>query len=369
MIKRGKKPPVLQREDRVSGRQESPERVRKVSGRRQKSPERVNHEAGSVRSGVFRRDDAVSVRTAKSQKSIQRDRILEVEDQVADLEQQITALEVKHRANEAELRDQKDEEELKLEKLKEDFNSMKRNNKNYNKIREAVVAGEFALRKLTNQIARLIEDQKAETRILNSKLKSAMRKADNEKSQLEEILEEEAEIKGRVAGPGSMNSEEQRMNTEQWINEILEHVQQVEPKEPVPIEETCEGASGMSSVSTEQTLCKILARQSIGRDFPVFSGESERWPRFKMEFQRISEEYGFSDAEKMSKLEKCLKGEALRAVQSLMTAPKNVQRVMQRLEQLFGKTELVIYALIDKVRKTPPIREHKLEALWNLVLL
>jgi len=140
-------------------------------------------------------------------------------------------------------------------------------------------------------------------------------------------------------------------------------VQEGETKQPTANEETCKAVSALSSSTPEQTLCKILARQSIGRDFPVFGGESERWPRFKMEFFRISEECGFSDAEKMSKFEKCLKGEALRAVQSLMTAPKNVPRVMQRLEQLFGKTELVINALIDKVRATPPIREQKLEGL------
>jgi len=119
----------------------------------------------------------------------------------------------------------------------------------------------------------------------------------------------------------------------------------------------------LSSLTIEETLCKILARQSIGKYFPVFGGESERWPRFKMEFTRISKECGFSDAEKMSKLEKCLKGEALRAVQSLMTAPKNVTRVMQRLEQLFGGSQLVINSFIDKVRATPPISEHKLEGL------
>jgi len=334
MFKGSKKPPVLQRENRVSGRQASPEKVRRASGRRQESPERIDNEAGSVQYGNSRRDDTVSVTTAKSQKSIQWDRILEVEDQVADLEQQITALEVKHRANEAELRDRKDKEELKLEKLKEDFNSMKRNNKNYNKIIEAVAVGEFALRKLTNQIARPIEDQKAETRILNSKLKSAMRKADNEKSQLEEILEEEAQIKGRVAGPGSINSEERRLNTEHWINDAAYNVKEVKPQEPTAIEERCttntilvettlsstpswtdpsskkrsyfplcifrkqwgeisflgrrvssagsaaEGClnengvcskdtSAFSSLTIQQTLCKIIARQSIGKDFPV----------------------------------------------------------------------------------------------------
>jgi len=171
---------------------------------------------------------------------------------------------------------------------------------------------------------------------------SAMRKAVNEKSRLGEILEEEAEKKDRAIGIISMNSDERRLNTELWINDAPK----VKSTESTAIENACKGASGMT---IEQTLCKILARQSIGKDFPVFGGESERWPRFKIEFSRISEECGFSDAEKMSKLEKCLKGKALRAVQSLMRAPKNVTRVMQRLEQLFGRTELVINSLIDKV--------------------
>jgi len=86
MVRGSNRAPVLQHEDRVSGRQESPERVRRVSGRRQDSPERVNLVAGNVRSGASRRYDTASVRTAKSQKPIQRDKILEKEDQVADLE-------------------------------------------------------------------------------------------------------------------------------------------------------------------------------------------------------------------------------------------------------------------------------------------
>jgi len=219
MVKVGNRPSVLQREDRVSGRLESPERVRRESGRRQESPERVNLEAGSVRSGASTRDDAASVRTAKSQKSIQRNRIMEKEDQVADLEEQITAVEIQHITARAAIEDHRDELIFKLDKLKEDFNQMKKTSKHYKSVRTKVADDE-----LRSELSRLEEYQAAEKRILQSKLKSAIRKAENEKSQLEDIIEEEAEKKGRAISVASINSDERRVNTQQWINEVLDDV-------------------------------------------------------------------------------------------------------------------------------------------------
>jgi len=62
------------------------------------------------------------------------------------------------------------------------------------------------------------------------------------------------------------------------------------------------------------TSLKFLARQTMGRDLPYFSGSPEEWPCFIAEFEMTTTECGFSAVENMCRLRKCLKGKAREAV-------------------------------------------------------
>jgi len=98
----------------------------------------------------------------------------------------------------------------------------------------------------------------------------------------------------------------------------------------------------------DPTIAKILARQTVAKDLSHFAGEPEKWPRFRKEFKRISEECGYSDSENMARLEKALKGPALSAVEYLLAFSENVSEVRQRL---VGQHKLRIIAMIDKIKK------------------
>lgn len=108
---------------------------------------------------------------------------------------------------------------------------------------------------------------------------------------------------------------------------------------------------------------KFMARQTAGRDLPSFSGQPEEWPAFIASYRRTTDMCGFSDAENMERLRRCLKGEAAKAVQCLMVSPNNIQKVIQMLEDRFGKTKHIITAMITKARQANNVKDDKPQSL------
>jgi len=122
------------------------------------------------------------------------------------------------------------------------------------------------------------------------------------------------------------------------------------------------GQLGSSRTNTDRH-DKFLARQSHSKDLPFFGGRPEEWPQFICDFKRTTETCSFTDAENMSRLRKCLKGEAAKAVQCLMISPDNLNIVIQTLETRFGQPRHIVKAMIEKARKAPQVREDKAETL------
>lgn len=55
---------------------------------------------------------------------------------------------------------------------------------------------------------------------------------------------------------------------------------------------------------------------------------------------------GFTSAENVVRLLKCLKGDALETVQALLVSPDGADDVIQQLERRFGRPEYIIKRLI-----------------------
>ncbi|XP_035714129.1 uncharacterized protein LOC118438289 [Folsomia candida] len=117
---------------------------------------------------------------------------------------------------------------------------------------------------------------------------------------------------------------------------------------------------------TSSSTDKILARQVQGRDLPVFTGRPEEWGTFYVAFVNSTNFCQFSPAENLIRLQRCLKGEALKIVQSLLVSPANVPAVMQRLQRRFGRPDQIIQNLIRKVQELPPVKIEKLDTLVDL---
>lgn len=111
---------------------------------------------------------------------------------------------------------------------------------------------------------------------------------------------------------------------------------------------------------------KILARQVQGRDLPTFHGRPEEWPAFIVAYTNSTQFCQYSPAENLIRLQKCLKGEALRTVQCLLVSPDSVPAVIEKLRMRFGRPDQIIESLISKARELPPVKIEKLDSLVDL---
>lgn len=92
-------------------------------------------------------------------------------------------------------------------------------------------------------------------------------------------------------------------------------------------------------------------------DLPEFSGLPEQWPRFIASFRQSTEAFGYNELQNNFRLQKCLKGEALETVQSLLIHPHNQEALIRQLEFRFGRPEFLVQDQIAKIRESPQISE------------
>lgn len=121
------------------------------------------------------------------------------------------------------------------------------------------------------------------------------------------------------------------------------------------------GSSGMST--NAPTPSQLAARQVMPRDLPSFDGNPADWPIFISSFVNTTVACGYTSAENLARLQRCLKGDAYEAVRSRLLLPDTVPQVLNTLQLLYGRPELLIGALLHKVRSVPAPRAEKLESL------
>ncbi|XP_058827443.1 uncharacterized protein LOC131687376 [Topomyia yanbarensis] len=78
---------------------------------------------------------------------------------------------------------------------------------------------------------------------------------------------------------------------------------------------------------------------------------------------------GYSDAENLVRLQRCLKGHALESVRSRLLLPASVPHVINTLRTLYGRPELIIRSLISEIQYVPAPRHDQLETLISFGLL
>ncbi|XP_062707580.1 uncharacterized protein LOC115257239 isoform X2 [Aedes albopictus] len=108
---------------------------------------------------------------------------------------------------------------------------------------------------------------------------------------------------------------------------------------------------------------QLAARHVVPKDLPLFSGDPVEWPLFFSSYRNSTEMCGFSDGENLLRLQRCLKGNAMEAVRSFLLNPSSVPIVIDTLQTLYGRPELIINSLLLKVRGMPAPRTDKLDTL------
>ena len=111
------------------------------------------------------------------------------------------------------------------------------------------------------------------------------------------------------------------------------------------------------------TPSQLAARQVMPRDLPPFSGNPTDWPVFISSYTNTTLACGYSPAENLVRLQRCLKGPAYEPVSSRLLLPESVPHILETLRLLYGRPELLINALLEKVRSIPAPKAEKLETL------
>ncbi|XP_062550790.1 uncharacterized protein LOC134215671 [Armigeres subalbatus] len=113
---------------------------------------------------------------------------------------------------------------------------------------------------------------------------------------------------------------------------------------------------------------QLAARQVLPRDLPPFNGDPADWPIFISSYTNSTAACGFSNVENLSRLQRCLKGNAYESVKSRLLLPESVPQVLQTLQLLYGRPELLVHVLLDKVRAVPAPKSERLDSLIDFGL-
>lgn len=108
---------------------------------------------------------------------------------------------------------------------------------------------------------------------------------------------------------------------------------------------------------------QMRARKTLSRDLPTFTGHPKDWPYFISKFRDTTQMCGFSEIENLDRLQKCLKGDALESVKCDLMTTKSLASVLSTLKLLYGKPTSIFNALVEEIRKSPPVKAEKMETL------
>ncbi|XP_058448925.1 uncharacterized protein LOC131428882 [Malaya genurostris] len=110
---------------------------------------------------------------------------------------------------------------------------------------------------------------------------------------------------------------------------------------------------------------QIAARQVIGKDLPAFGGNPEEWPAFISCFDQTTAACGYTNIENLNRLQRALYGHAKDTVRNQLFLPECVPHVIKSLEKMYGRPELLIRTLLEKIRGLQPPKHEKLETLME----
>ncbi|XP_055920797.1 uncharacterized protein LOC129952301 [Eupeodes corollae] len=113
---------------------------------------------------------------------------------------------------------------------------------------------------------------------------------------------------------------------------------------------------------------QLATRQVISKDLPLFHGHPEEWPIFISSFEHSTNLAGYTHAENLMRLQKCLRGSALETVKNRLLLPSMVPDIIKTLRMRFGRPEHVLHAMIAKAKNQAPPKADKMETLIEYVL-
>ncbi|XP_062710495.1 uncharacterized protein LOC134288735 [Aedes albopictus] len=113
---------------------------------------------------------------------------------------------------------------------------------------------------------------------------------------------------------------------------------------------------------------QIAARHAVAKELPAYSGEPEEWPLFIATYENTTRLCGYTPEENMVRLQRCLRGKALEAVKCQLLHPANLDFALSTLRMLFGRPEIIVHTLIEKINRIPAPKADRLSTLVDFAL-
>ncbi|XP_058817250.1 uncharacterized protein LOC131680552 [Topomyia yanbarensis] len=214
--------------------------------------------------------------------------------------------------------------------------------------------------KLKEERIRLEEEriQKDKERMLRAKEIEAQEKYLREKRELEELLN--AEDGSQVSVHSGTSKAKAWLENQRRLKLVNQHE---EPPEPAIDELSTESEAAGRGMGP--TTNQLAARQIWPRKLPMFSGEPDEWPIFYSSYETANAACGFSNVENIIRLRECLRGPARDAVVTKLMFPHCVTSIMETLRRLYGRPEVLIKNLLNKVRRAEAPKPERLDTLMN----
>ncbi|XP_058448825.1 uncharacterized protein LOC131428801 [Malaya genurostris] len=110
------------------------------------------------------------------------------------------------------------------------------------------------------------------------------------------------------------------------------------------------GVSKGGSEDATAKMVRMFARQSL-MELPYFDGSFKVWSKFENTFKETTKEGEFSNLENLTRLQKHLKGDALKIVEPLLLDSKNVPKIMATLKENFGNQQKIYKLFRNEVKE------------------
>ncbi|XP_061506873.1 uncharacterized protein LOC133392131 [Anopheles gambiae] len=117
-----------------------------------------------------------------------------------------------------------------------------------------------------------------------------------------------------------------------------------------------------SSLDTNTYLKRLTFDQ-----LPDFDGKAKEWLEFKRANEETTKQAKYTNVENMTRLQHALKGEAYKCVHRLFLEPDNVPEIITKLEEQFGRAELVYDELLKDVQNIRVENQHKIPDLSDAI--
>ncbi|XP_055542858.1 uncharacterized protein LOC129728441 [Wyeomyia smithii] len=179
--------------------------------------------------------------------------------------------------------------------------------------------------------------------------------AENQQKMEEKLKKLEAQAKGkRTPSSERTTTTEEILRIHQKTMEALVKQLQVKP-EPTP-------DISLAQPNQNEDWTIYLKRQALA-DLPRFDGAPKDWPKFKKTYEETTKAGAFTNLENLNRLQKVLRGNAAKTVSQLLIDPENVKKIIERLEETYGRPEAIYNELLHELIK---IRKENKSALLEI---